>query len=246
MKNGGWRRILLPPAAVDGRDTGLRFTDILFGFVIFQLFLTLQDAAELPWFVRWQLIVGTTLVLGSWIGFRRSLNRSDYQPKFFNLPLLRFVLDQAMVILYFRIAVLTPNTTNATIDPSTLAHDTVTALLLIFALYAAWDILGIWMTYAREDGLPKYTEIDKDDKKTETPTKPNWAGTAITFVALGLFGLLYATTHDRTLEVRDAEIVFAVSTAFLLAYRMAKEIRTSFTTRVDRDATTAKAPAEGG
>src|SRR5688500_15778712 len=103
-----WRKRMLlvvsPPAEPTKRDTGLRFTDILFGFVIRELFIRLQDWGELAWFVRWQLIAATALVLGSWIGFRRSLNRSDYELKFFNLPLLRFVLDQLMVILYFRIA----------------------------------------------------------------------------------------------------------------------------------------------
>ena len=44
-------------------------------------------------------------MLGSWIGFRRSLNRTTYEVKFFNLPLFRFLMDQLMVILYFRIAV---------------------------------------------------------------------------------------------------------------------------------------------
>src|SRR5438132_902411 len=102
------RRVVSPPAEVSKVDTGLRFTDILFGFVIRELFLRLQNWATLPWFVRWQLIAGTALVLGSWIGFRRSLNRSSYELKFFNLPLLRFVLDQLMVILYFRVAVLAP------------------------------------------------------------------------------------------------------------------------------------------
>ncbi len=236
-------RVFFPPAAVDGRDTGLRFTDILFGFVIFQLFLRLQSWGALPGFVRWQLIVGTTLVLGSWIGFRRSLNRSDYQPKFFNLPFFRFVLDQVMVLLYFRIAVLYPNDENAIltpsstiVDPSTLAHDTVFSLLLIFALYVAWDLLGIRMAYVREGDKPKYPEITDDGKaKTEIPQTPNWPGWTITFCGLVAFALLYWWVQSQTLDVRNAKIAFAIATILLLGYRMAKEIRTSLKTGAAAD-----------
>jgi hypothetical protein len=226
-----WRRVLFPPAKPDPRDTGLRFTDILFGFVIFQLFLRLQYFGALPWFVRWQLLTGTVLVLGSWIGFRRSLNRTDYQPKFFNLPLFRFVLDQAMVILYFRVAVLSPNSPTVAGDPSPLAHKTVFALLLIFALYALWDMLGIWMAFVRERTDEsrdlKYKEIDKDGK-VKGELQPSWPGTAITLSALVLFALLYCATHTRDLDVRGAEIVLAVATGLLLLYRLAKEIRTTW------------------
>jgi hypothetical protein len=225
-----WRDVIFPPAKPDGRDTGLRFTDILFGFVIFQLFLRLQHFAALPWFVRWQLIAGATLVLASWIGFRRSLNRSDYQPKFFNLPLFRFVLDQAMVVLYFRIAVLSPINAKATVESSPLAHKTVVALLLIFALYAFWDVLGIAMAYARDGDTEKYKQIE-GDVETDKPIKPNWLGMAITVSALVLFALLYFATHTRELDVLGAEIVFAVATGLLLLYRFAKEIRTSWIVR---------------
>jgi hypothetical protein len=64
-----------PPAEVSKIETGLRFTDILFGFVISQLFVRIEEWEHIPTYIRWQLVVGTVLVLGSWIGFRRSLNR---------------------------------------------------------------------------------------------------------------------------------------------------------------------------
>jgi hypothetical protein len=59
------RLVISPPAEVSKRDTGLRFTDILFGFVISQLFVRLQNWGLLDWYVRLQLITGTALVLGS-------------------------------------------------------------------------------------------------------------------------------------------------------------------------------------
>src|SRR6266404_5018759 len=105
--NARFRVALHPVPEPERFDTSLRYTDILFGFVIRELFLRIKNWPQLSGDVHWHLIVGTTLVLGSWIGFRRSLNRSVYQVKFFNLPLFRFIMDQLMLILYFRIAVLT-------------------------------------------------------------------------------------------------------------------------------------------
>ena len=40
------RLALRPPAAVGQVDTGLRFTDVLFGFVIRDLFLRLEDWSQ--------------------------------------------------------------------------------------------------------------------------------------------------------------------------------------------------------
>jgi hypothetical protein len=130
-------------------DTSLRYTDILFGFVIRELFLRLQNWPELDAAVQLHLIVGTTLVLGSWIGYRRSLNRSSYEVKFFNLPLVRFIVDQWMLVLYFRIAVLTKVDGSALPAASVLAIDTVRLVMYVFILYVLWDFLGIRMANAQ-------------------------------------------------------------------------------------------------
>jgi hypothetical protein len=229
MSDSKWKRVFAPPSEVDPRDTGLRFTDILFGFVIFQLFLRLQQANEFPGFARWQLVVGAVLVLGSWIGFRRSLSRSDYQPKFVNLPLIRFVLDQAMVILYFRVAVLYPNDPDASINPSSLAHQTCVALVAIYFLYLVWDIFGIWMAkVGDENGTWKYPEIDREtNEKRDRPAPVNLVGTAITSGFFLGFVVLYLVTRWVTVGARGAAVIFAIAALLLFLYRWAKEIRTS-------------------
>jgi hypothetical protein len=221
------RRVVSPPAEVSKVDTGLRFTDILFGFVIRELFLRLQNWATLPWFVRWQLIAGTALVLGSWIGFRRSLNRSSYELKFFNLPLLRFVLDQLMVILYFRVAVLTPAEPEPKVDPDSLTYNTVKTLLFIFALYALWDMFGIWMARASAHGKPKYGEI-KDSQPTETRARSDWAGLAITAGVLVALAIVFYFSRDRDVGAGGATAVFIVATALLVLYRFVKDVRSSW------------------
>lgn len=144
-------------------DTSLRYTDILFGFVIREIFLRLQYWQNLDRHAWLFLGVCLALVLGSWIGYRRSLNRSSYEVKFFNLPFFRFLLDQGMVILYFQ----TVNSTSVNLtkpwtdptatvslpgDPHVLATETVKLIMSVFVLYLAWDALGIWMALSRIKG----------------------------------------------------------------------------------------------
>ena len=59
-------------------DTSLRYTDILFGFVIREIFLRLQYWHNLDLDAWLYLSVCLALVLGSWIGYRRSLNRMPF------------------------------------------------------------------------------------------------------------------------------------------------------------------------
>lgn len=211
-------------------DTSLRYTDILFGFVIRELFVRLQDWPQLTIDVRLHLIVGTTLVLGSWIGFRRSLSRSEYQLKFFNLPLLRFLVDQLMLILYFRIAVLTPyssgnqSASGSQVEPN-LAQHTHFLVFLVFCLYLVWDGLGIIMALARihsgvDSGNPLYPRLSTDGTPKAQP--PNISGSLITAVCLLSFGLLWWFENCVTPWILSVSDIL-----LLLAYRWIKEIRTS-------------------
>jgi hypothetical protein len=224
---------LHPPAELEKFDTGLRYTDILFGFVIRELFLRLQNWADLPGAVRWHLVVGLTLVLGSWIGFRNSLNRPVYQLKFFNLPLLRFLLDQLMLILYFRVAVLTPVPDAHSVWDSgpewasNLARHTQRLVLYVFFLYALWDLLGIWMAKTKDkDGKPRYPKV-KANVETKTWTmvgsaQPDRWGLGITTVCFLLSGALWTFANCLS-----SSQLFGFTAASLLLYRFCKEIRTS-------------------
>jgi hypothetical protein len=208
-------------------DTSLRYTDILFGFVIRELFLRLQNWSQLPSGVRWHLIVGTTLVLGSWIGFRRSLNRTTYEVKFFNLPLFRFLIDQLMLILYFRIAVLTK--VDGTDLPTTgaLSTDTTKLAMYVFILYAIWDLLGIWMAKAKTSvgsasEKPRYPAL-KCGKMTDDWQRADWAGFSITASGLAVLTVLWWTSGAISSNGLSLATV-----VLLLAYRFAKETRTSW------------------
>lgn len=222
------RKAFLPPAEKDTPDAGLRFTDILFGFVIRELFLRLQNWSTLPSFVRWQLVAATALVLGSWIGFRRSLKRTEYDIKFFNLPFTRFAIDQLMLILYFRVAVLTPYPHAGHVDPDALTGSTVKALTYVFALYLVWDLLGLWMACSH-----KY-EVKKDG-----------VGLLITLVSFGFFVLLFELVRGSKIDAADAGHWLLAATVLLLGYRFAKEIRTSARFEGTTSTTAADAPPQG-
>ena len=217
-----------PVPEVEKFDTGLRYTDILFGFVIRELFIRLQNWAHIDGATRWHLVVGATLVLGSWIGFRRSLYRSSYQLKFFNLPLFRFLVDQLMLILYFRIAVLVPaDAPVGSLDPGNLARSTVTLVLYVFILYLAWDLLGIWMIKANIEVhgqvKPRYPVVnEKEGTTTDKRETINRNGILITAGCLLAFIALWKFS-DRLAPF----LVFGATILLLLVYRWFKEIRTS-------------------
>lgn len=214
--------IFHPTPTVGQVDTSLRYTDILFGFVSRELFLRLQNWPGIPNSVRAHLIVGTILVLGSWIGFRRSLNRSSYEVKFFNLPFFRFLADQGMLILYFRIATLTPVGPNG-MPPNVLANQTMLPVLWVFVLYVVWDILGLWEAYSKTgDGRPRYGLV-RDKISTVEWQQANWAGFVITVCFLGALLVEWLVS-----ACFDPLWVLCALAVFLLLYRWIKEIRTTW------------------
>lgn len=217
---------LHPKPEPEGFDTGLRFTDVLFGFVIKELFTRLLNWAVLDLAVRLHLIAGATLVLGSWIGFRRSVYRSGYQLKFFNLPLFRFLVDQLMLILYFRIAVLTvvPEADKPYIhyDPEFISTSTTKLTLWVFLLYFIWDLLGVWIATAKTGNVPRYPKI-KSSNMTQEQQDVNVAGTLISGI-----GLLFVFILWWRSDCLGPNILLIITTVVLLAYRLAKEIRTSW------------------
>ncbi|HSS50953.1 MAG TPA: hypothetical protein VLX28_18585 [Thermoanaerobaculia bacterium] len=229
MKNR-LRLALHPPPTTEQADTSLRYTDILFGFVIRELFLRLQNWSQLNSGVRWHLIVGITLVLGSWIGFRRSLNRTTYDVKFFNLPMFRFLVDQLMLILYFRIAVLTKVDGTSLPNPSDLAADTVRLVLFVFTLYVLWDLLGIWMAKAKAptekagQTEPRYARLKKGEVTNPKEVQPiNWSGF---FISVSILAILVVLWRINTML--DPNGLFLAIFLLLLFYRMTKEMRTSW------------------
>ncbi len=223
-------KLISPPSEPSRFDTGLTFTDILFGLVIAEIFMRLQNWGVLPWINRWQLITATALVLGSWIGFRRSRNRTRYELKFFNLPFARFLLDQTMVLLYFRIATLTPNGAPFGVDATKLVHKTTLSLLIVFGLYLFWDLGAVWMARSGPSSTPRYPVIDDDTNKKLKSVRSNvdgWGLTISTVAAAAILVLFLAANHP-SVRKPEAEEVFVFATIILLVYRWLKDVRSSY------------------
>jgi hypothetical protein len=210
-----------PPPQVSHADNSLRFTDILFGFVIKELFVRL---ASLPdGYVFAHLCSITALVLGSWIGYRLSLNRSQYEVKFFNLPLMKFTVDQGMLIYYFRLAVMT-STDSSQQHPSgaSLLELNLQGVCVVFLLYALWDLLGIWMAKSKDDHRPfRYPKIKNGSMSTE-PSLADWDALWITCEFLVVFVFMYLAGS------RVPPLVgFWALAGFLVLYRFFKQLRTT-------------------
>jgi hypothetical protein len=205
MKIGDFLNGALHPEPSERSDTSLRYTDILFGFVIKELFIRLQYWGERDWQVRLHLLVGTVLVLGSWIGYRRSANRPAYEVKFFNLPLVSFVLDQLMLIAYFHVATLTDPTAKPA-NPS-LVYQTEVSVFFVLLLYLPWDLIALWMGHSY-----RYPNA-----------KPDIAGITITSTTLVVMADIQLPLSRLS---PDAPLVSTV--ILLLGYRFAKEIRTTW------------------
>lgn len=214
------------PAEPDTNDTGLRFTDVLFGFVIRELFIRLNDWQQLDWYVRAHLIAGTVLVLGSYIGYRNSLKRGNFKIRFINLPLWRFAADQAMVFCYFRFAAATPDLPASSPkfpSPTELARIDANLLTWIFGLYITWDLLSLAMSAVKEDGSAKYGEKTVDGKKYPGVTFVARSLIVTIVFGAGVFVARWFWVDQTRLPEASATMFAFISAAWLFLYRVIKD-----------------------
>ena len=205
------RIALSPPPEDEERDTGLRFTDILFGFVIRELFIRLQLEPARP--VR-------PLAADRGDGARAGqLDRVPAEPQPSDLSAQ--VLQPPARALLRRPAHADPLLPDRNADAGrpaksppgagALAKHTAYILTLIFVLYLLWDFGGILM-----GAFGKYPH-----------SKPDPVGFAITALVLIAIGAMWLVLRRVDVGRSGAEISFAVASVLLLAYRFLKELRTS-------------------
>jgi hypothetical protein len=139
------------PKQIDESLTSLTFTDVIFGLVFTEIFIRAAALRALPAALDVHLALALAVAAGSYIGYRGSLKRGTYKLAFFNLPLLRFVLDLVMIFLYYVLAVTPPGIKS----PSSLVHPRTDSfvVLLIFVAYLAWDAVSWWMAKAGYDAI---------------------------------------------------------------------------------------------
>jgi len=188
----------------DASKTSLTFTDVIFGLVITQIFIQAVPYSKLSPEVLLHLGLALVVVIGSYIGYRKSLKRRDVPLSFFSWPLIRFGLDLAMIFCYYLLAV-TPNTgtnpASATVDPKFDAA----VLLIIFALYVLWDVIS-WIM-----DISGYVVIFK------------WPRAVITIVGLVLCVVVLWVSHHLGRTGNETLGIDAALIAIVLAYRWAKD-----------------------
>jgi hypothetical protein len=137
------------------------------------------------------------------------------------------VLDQLMVILYFRVAVLTPTDVKKPVDAALAADKTLKTILFVFALYALWDLGGIRMAAVKDSDGYKYPRIE-DEEKTAHASRQDWRAFVITSTFLAIFAALVLVSDHVDVGKRGAGAFFVLATFFLIGYRFAKEIKASW------------------
>src|SRR5205085_9545093 len=107
-------------------------------------------------------------------------------------------------------------------------------VVYVFVLYAFWDLLGLWMAKAKiktANGArtPRYPVL-KDRKPTNQEQTVNWIGMWITIAALILLSGIWFFVHSSGCAFRAQIPIRSLLRTFvvLLAYRLCKEIRTSY------------------
>jgi hypothetical protein len=146
------------PPKIDPRNTGVTFVDVLFALVVGKI-LEVSVKGTLPSAAILHLLVGAVLTIASWIGYHNSVNRVQYFLRFWNLPIFMFLIDIALVFIYWLVPVAT---VNYKVDGRSPQPEALRITLLVAAaalLYVLWDFIAWRM---RKSGLYSARPEDKD------------------------------------------------------------------------------------
>jgi hypothetical protein len=187
----------------DASKTSLTFTDVIFGLVITQIFVQAVPYSKLQPEVLLHLGLALVVVIGSYIGYRKSLKRRDVPLSFFSWPLIRFGLDLAMIFCYYLLAV-TPNTSTNPALKSVDPKFDATMIAIIFLLYLLWDVVSGIMSHSYE-------------------VKYEGSRTAITVGALVLCLLVLWMAHHLHRTTNETLGIDAALIGIVLLYRWAKD-----------------------
>lgn len=190
---------------VDEQSVGMSFVAVLFALVVAKVLEPFASFPDLSGPQVSHLLVAGVLTLTSWIGYHNSLNRPRYFIRFPNLPLLQFLLDIAMVVVYWLVA-----STAEVRSGNPSSRPEATLVLIAFFLYIAWDGVGYLI---RRDERYQRRVLVMDSPRRRAVT---WwaAGVAVLFVALAWS----VGESARTAYLVDFGLVL-----LLVGFRLAKE-----------------------
>lgn len=214
---------------IDDSSVGISFIDVLFALVIGYAITPVAKWWSIPAAGWIHLTTAVLLTLTSWIGYHNSRNRPRFVIGFFNLPLIQFTLDVAMVVVYaFTVFTAEGLTDGATTSPAVFPEALL--VLIAFILYVAWDQVGVgmkstdeyeraWNTAAKH--LPQLGEFTKHDWTSRKRCAVTWFSLAAA-AAVAVAAMVIDRKHDRPSFGTNLTIN-ALLWTILLLFRVFKE-----------------------
>ena len=150
----------IPLPQRDLQTVGTVFIDVLFGVVVAKA-LDLSSTGQRTIAEQLSLFVAIVVTVTAWIGYHNSRNRARYTISFFNLPLLQFAMEIALVYIYWLLVVSSTRTSGG---KSGIASTPVLAEAVLvtcyFALSCCWDLAALAMRRAS-----KYSAMPMEDDR---------------------------------------------------------------------------------
>lgn len=194
----------------DPRAVGITFVDVLFALVVAEILEPLRRFDDLPVAGVVHLGLAGVLVLTSWIGYHNSWNRPSYFIRFPNWPLAQFLIDVALVVVYWLMAVNAEGVAPQATTPPSAAPEAV-LVACSFVLYACWDWVGVRI---RMSDAYLHRPLAKDAPKRRRVTQV-CAG-----LSLVVAGATFVLNPDSGTSVILVDSMLGV---LLIGYRFAKE-----------------------
>jgi hypothetical protein len=198
------------PHQLDDKLVGITFIDVLFALVIGQLLQPFATTRHVPLAGTAHLLVGGVVTIASWIGYHNSLSRPHYVIRFVNLPLAQFLIDIALVVVYWLLAI-TAEGANPAIPRPTSAVPEARYVAVAFLLYGAWDLVALRIRRV-EAAASAATGTDVPARRGVT-----YGFAVVSLLSWGLLSWMDPRSTPIVVVADAGLIVVAV------AYRLAKE-----------------------
>jgi hypothetical protein len=198
------------PPKIDPRNTGVTFVDVLFALVVGKILDTSVKGA-LPPAAIGHLLVGAVLTIASWVGYHNSVNRVQYFLRFWNLPIVMFLIDILLVYIYWLVPVTTVHYEVAGHTPQPEALRLTALVTLAAFLYVAWDFIALRMR--------KSAKYAKRPDEQDIPARRYVSILLFCLTAAVLIVVCWKHPHTNTPVIAVDVILIAL----LLGYRTLKE-----------------------
>jgi len=214
---------------IDPSAVGISFVDVLFALVVGYAITPLATWWKIPVAGWLHLVTALVLTLTSWIGYHNSRHRLRFVIGMTNLPLVQFMLDIALVVVYaFAVFTAEGVTNEASGIPAVFPEALIVAIT--FFLYLIWDEVAsrIWhsekyrtvaIEFAKKKGDP--VTFGEDDTREGARRK----ATPVFFGIAAIVALI-ALCKDRSSTGTSLGWNYGINITLwvvLVTFRLAKE-----------------------